>query len=91
MAHLTRAGLPTFICPILADQPWWSRTIADIGVGPEPLAPKRWTLEGLSDRFKLLRDEPTYARNAQAVAKRIASEDGVANAVAAIRDFVGDP
>ena len=86
-----RAGLPALICPILADQPWWSRTIADLGVGPEPLAPKRWTLESLSERLKLLRDEPAYARNAQAIAKRIASEHGVANAVAAIRKIVGDP
>ena len=86
-----RAGLPTLICPHLADQPWWSRRIAELGVGPEPLAPKHWTLENLSDRLRLLRDQPEYASKAQALAERIASEDGVGDAVAVLRDIVGQP
>jgi len=76
-----RAGLPTLICPLTVDQPFWGRRVFSLGCGPKPQPLKRLTAGQLAEGlFKLTRNE-SYRVRAQEVASAIAKEDGVARAV----------
>jgi len=79
-----RAGLPTLICPLTVDQPYWGRRVFSLGCGPKPqslkrLRPQRFA-EGL---IELVRTE-SYRNRAREVASAIAEEDGVTRAVEAL-------
>ncbi len=47
-----RAGKPTVICPFIADQPFWGRTIAALGVGPGPLPQRTLTADALAEAIR---------------------------------------
>ena len=86
-----RAGRPTLICPFLVDQPFWGRRVADLGAGPPPLPPKRWTVERLAAVLKDLTTRSSYRDAARALQQEINQEDGVQTAVACVRAEIGDP
>ena len=50
-----RAGLPTLICPLTFDQPFWGRRVHSLGCGPKPQPLKRLRVsrlaEGLIDQI----------------------------------------
>lgn len=78
-AGTTHAGLrwgrPTLICPLFGDQPFWGRTVARLGAGPDPLPLKRLT----QDRFAAALQDLLSAQvrhKAQVLGERIAEERG---------------
>lgn len=79
-----RAGVPTVITPIYADQPLWGRRIAELGLGPRPIPFTRLTADRLAASIREAVTEPAYRAAAQAVAARIRAEDGAAPVVDAV-------
>lgn len=84
-----RAGRPTLICPVTADQPFWGYRVADAGCGPQPLSLAAWTPARLRRRIcELL--EPHYTRRAAEIGRLLASEDAMARAVAVVEESVAN-
>jgi sterol 3beta-glucosyltransferase len=70
------AGKPTFVVPQTYDQPYWGRRIRNLGCGPSPVPLKNLTPEKLTKALVQLTGTPAYATNAQAIAKKLAKENG---------------
>lgn len=75
-----RAGKPTLICPVLADQPFWGKQIHKRGLGPSPLPLKTLTEDSLVQAFKQIRSGQ-FDKKAQQASQKIAQEDGLENAL----------
>jgi sterol 3beta-glucosyltransferase len=86
-----RAGKPTLVTAFFADQLFWGHRIARAGAGPKPLHRSRLSAERLGDAIAETVAEPRFREAAEHMAQRLALEDGVANAVAAIERHVGKP
>lgn len=78
-----KAGTPTVICSVFADQPFWGRRVTVLGVGAH-LPFKQLTLSGLERALRsALR--PETAQRAVALGKRLQAENGIEQAVRAIQ------
>jgi len=73
-----RAGVPSVLTPVLADQPYWARRVAELGVGPGWVPFPDITAERLGGLIGRAVSEPGYRVRAQALAARVAAEDGAA-------------
>jgi sterol 3beta-glucosyltransferase len=76
-----RAGVPAVALPVFADQPYWGRRIADLGVGPKPLPARKVTVEQLASAMRQMRDDMPMRRRAAQLGSSLRAEDGVAVAV----------
>ena len=74
-----RAGLPTLICSVFADQPFWGARCRALGVGAT-LPFKRLDPKSLASGLKKLFFEPTTAK-ARALGARLATERALEKAV----------
>ncbi|MEL7030408.1 MAG: glycosyltransferase, partial [Pseudomonadota bacterium] len=79
-----RAGKPTFVGAFSFDQPWWGARLKDLGVGPGARWLRSLTAEGFADALRDLAGRAEYQRNADALAQKIAAENGVRDGVAAV-------
>jgi sterol 3beta-glucosyltransferase len=86
-----RAGKPTFITAFFADQPAWGRVVGLTGAGPMPIHRRGLDAAKLAHGIVRTLSEPRYREGAERVAQLLAREDGVANAVAAVEQYVGRP
>jgi sterol 3beta-glucosyltransferase len=76
-----RAGVPAVIVPHMADQPFWGRRVQALGVGPAPIARPRLTAEKLAAAITEAVSNTAMQERAEALARKMAGEDGVARAV----------
>ena len=76
-----RAGLPTLICPLVVDQPFWGRRVSSLGCGPKPQSLKGLRSERFADGLTELTQTASYRVRAREVASAMAEEDGVTRAV----------
>lgn len=83
-----RAGTPTVVCSFFADQPLWGDRVAALGAGPDPLARKTLTADGLAAAIERATTDVGIQRRAAALGEKLRAEDGVANAVAAIERYI---
>lgn len=75
------AGVPSFAVPFFADQPFWGRTLHELGVGPAPVPYRRLTVDRLAAALsRAVHDEGLRARAAE-MGRIIRAEDGVGQAV----------
>ena len=81
-----RAGRPTLICPVVGDQGFWGERIRDLRLGPAPLPVRRLTVAELTPRLLELTSTNGYRERVTALSRRLAAEDGVANAVRVIEN-----
>jgi sterol 3beta-glucosyltransferase len=79
-----RAGVPAVGVPVLGDQPFWAARLAALGVGPRPIPYKRLSASKLAAAITDLTTRPSYRERAQALAARLAREDGTAPVVEAV-------
>jgi sterol 3beta-glucosyltransferase len=84
-----RAGLPSVVVPVFADQPFWARRVFDLGAGPRPIPARRLTPEALAGAIRRALGDDAIRRRAAAIGRRIRAEDGVARAVEAFHASVG--
>ena len=83
-----RAGLPTLVCPLTVDQPFWGKRVRDLGCGPEPQSLRRLAPDRLAAGLEALVTDQGYRDQASALAGAIASEDGVGSAIDVIETDV---
>ena len=89
-AEALRAGVPSVAMPVFADQPYWGRRIAELGVGPAPLSPRKVTVDQLTAAMRRFRDDESMRNKAAALGALLRAEDGVATAVQAIEALLPD-
>jgi sterol 3beta-glucosyltransferase len=76
-----RAGKPTIICPFVADQPFWGRRVAALGVGPAPIPQRKLTPEKLAAAIRQAMSDEDMKRAAGELGAKIRSENGIERAV----------
>ncbi|MEQ0565623.1 glycosyltransferase [Amycolatopsis sp. NEAU-NG30] len=84
-AAALRAGVPSLVCPVFSDQPFWGDRVSRLSAGPRPLPPKDLDADVLTARLRELTGNPLFRRGAQYVSARLRAEDGVAAAVSILR------
>ncbi|MDT8915450.1 glycosyltransferase [Amycolatopsis sp. PS_44_ISF1] len=83
-AAALRAGVPSLVCPMFSDQPFWGARVHGLGAGPRPLPLRSLTADALAGRLETLL-QPPARRSAERVSARLRREDGVARACAVLR------
>lgn len=78
-----RAGIPTVVILFTADQPFWGKRAHAVGVGPKSIYVNQLSVENLTHAFVEAEGEAIRKR-AQAIGRRIRSEDGVQNTIVVI-------
>ena len=76
-----RAGVPSIIVPFFADQPFWGRRVADLGVGPQPIPRKQLTADRLAQAIEIAVTDQAMRQRAAELGTKIRAEDGLARAV----------
>ncbi|MFV0451523.1 MAG: glycosyltransferase [Propioniciclava sp.] len=79
-----RAGIPTGVVSHMSDQPYWGRRLTEVGVGAGPLPLHRLDADRLSELIVALRSGTERADTARRLSLRLASEQGVRDAVVAL-------
>lgn len=82
-----RAGKPTFICPFIADQPFWGQRVYDLGAGAKPVMQKKLTLKKLAAALNTITTDVNMAEKARYMGTCFDKENGVAQTVDAIEAF----
>jgi UDP:flavonoid glycosyltransferase YjiC (YdhE family) len=80
-----RAGVPSVVIPFFADQPFWGRRVAALGVGPAPIPRQKLSAPGLANAITRAVSDSTMRGRAAELGVRIRAEDGVAAAVTVVR------
>jgi sterol 3beta-glucosyltransferase len=83
-----RAGVPAVSVPMVGDQPFWAARLAALGTGPPPIRYKRLSAQTLAAAIQDAVTRPSYRAQAQAMAGRLAIEDGAAPVVNALTRLV---
>jgi UDP:flavonoid glycosyltransferase YjiC (YdhE family) len=86
-----RAGVPNVIVPFMADQPFWGRRVAALGVGPEPIRHSRLTVERLAHAIRTAVTDPLMRVRAASLGAKLRVENGVGKAVEAFHRFLEAP
>ena len=86
-----RAGVPSVVIPFFADQPFWGRRVAELGVGPAPIPRRRMTVERLARAIELAVGDSGMRRRAADLGAVIRVEDGIARAVAVVEGLPKSP
>jgi sterol 3beta-glucosyltransferase len=82
-----RSGIPNLVISSAADQPFWGLRVHTVGAGPRPIPVRKLTTEKLIVALTEA-DGNILRSSAQAVGRKIRSEDGVEQAVNIIEDYV---
>lgn len=77
-----RAGCPTLVCSVFADQPFWGARVRELGVG-DTLSFSKLTAERLAERIAAV-SKPEVRERGQRLAKRLSREDGLTRAVSVV-------
>lgn len=80
-----RAGVPSLVCPVFSDQPYWGDRVSRLSAGPKPLPLRHFDVATLAARLRELTENPLFRRGAQYVGARLRAEDGVARACSLLR------
>jgi sterol 3beta-glucosyltransferase len=64
--------------PHIGDQPFWAARLATLGASPPPIPRSQLTVPGLAAAIRDALVRPSYRVQAEAMARRLASEDGTA-------------
>lgn len=85
-----RAGVPTIITPLGADQFFWAERMVKVGVGPKAPFFKSLTAESLAQAIRTtVQDQGMHAR-AAALGEKIRAENGIARAVEIIEHYAAE-
>ncbi|MEE3849147.1 nucleotide disphospho-sugar-binding domain-containing protein [Gordonia sp. LSe1-13] len=88
-AATLRAGLPTFVCPITADQPFWGHRVQTLGLGCS-VRLSALTRDALTAGLRTLMSAPVRAA-ARTVAERMVESDKAVAVAADIIETSGRP
>jgi len=77
-------GVPAVPVPVLADQPFWSDRVHRQGAAAEPIPFANLTADRLAFALRQVLHVPSYRAKAQALADKVAEEDGAGAVVDAV-------
>lgn len=83
-----RAGVPSILTPFLFDQFYWGRRIQALGVGPMPVPHKKLTAARLASAIETAVSDSGMRRRAADLGRRLRQEDGIATAVAIVKELL---
>ncbi|MCB9455142.1 MAG: glycosyltransferase [Anaerolineaceae bacterium] len=83
-----RAGIPSVIVPIIADQPFWGRRIHELGAGTAPIPHNKLTVEKLAGAINSATSNALIKRCASELGDKITSENGLKNTIDAILNLL---
>ena len=86
-----RAGVPSIVVPFVLDQPFWGTRIKTLGVGPEPIPQKHLTADRLAYAIRAAVSDPEMKQRAMSLGEVLRKENGVANAINIIQQYLGKP
>jgi sterol 3beta-glucosyltransferase len=82
------AGQPSLLLPLGADQFFWGKRVRELGLGPAPIPRRNLTTRRLGAALRELTGNDETRKRVQAFGQVLCEEDGVAQAVAVLRQFV---
>ncbi|HEX4863492.1 MAG TPA: glycosyltransferase, partial [Acidimicrobiales bacterium] len=82
-----RAGIPSVICPFLADQPSWANVVHKLGASPRRIPFHQMTAASLAEALREATTSTAIGEHAQTIGERIRAEDGVGRGVEAILEY----
>jgi UDP:flavonoid glycosyltransferase YjiC (YdhE family) len=80
-----KAGVPAIVIPFFADQPYWGKRVADLGVGPAPIPRQKLTADRLAQAIQIAMSDKALQQRAKDLGSKIQAEDGIAHAVEIIQ------
>lgn len=83
------AGVPSVVVPHVGDQAFWAERLHRLGVSPRPVRPRDLSPASLADRLRAATTSAPMKASAEALAARLASEDGLAAAVGLVQEAAG--
>lgn len=83
-AAALRAGVPSVPVPHSGDQPFWARTLYQIGAGTRSLAWRRLNADDLAQRITVAVTDTCLRKQTAELGRRIVAEDGAGATVSAI-------
>jgi sterol 3beta-glucosyltransferase len=84
-----RAGVPAVTVPVLGDQPFWAARLAALGAGPPPIPRRQLSAAALAAAIRDTLARPSYRTRAEALSRRLASEDGAAPVISMLARLGG--
>jgi sterol 3beta-glucosyltransferase len=84
-----RAGKPTGIVPFIVDQPFWGRRVQELGVGVAPIPARRLDAGKLAQMIDTVSSDAGLAVRAAELSASIRRENGLEQAVALVRRYLG--
>ncbi|NJC98925.1 MAG: glycosyltransferase family 1 protein [Anaerolineae bacterium] len=85
-----RAGVPSILVPVGADQRLWAYRVETLGVGPRPIPRAGLTAERLAKAITHAVTDHEICQRAVDLGGKIRAEDGVGAAVKLIREYLND-
>lgn len=82
----TRAGIPSVVVPVFGDQPFWAGRLEKLGIAPPALPRETLTAADLTKAINAAYD-PAMRSRAEEIGRGLQAEQGVNNAIAALRRF----
>jgi len=83
--------VPSVIVPFVLDQPFWGARIKALGVGPAPIPKKHLTADRLASTISQAVTDAGIRQRAHACGAAIRAENGLSNAVACVKRYLGEP
>ncbi|MCW1970477.1 MAG: glycosyltransferase, partial [Anaerolineae bacterium] len=82
------AGVPQFIIPHFAEQPYWGRRSHELGVGVKPVPKQRLSDTDLARGMTQMATDQRLKAKAAQLGELIRGEDGINRAVHLINDII---
>jgi sterol 3beta-glucosyltransferase len=89
-AAALRAGVPSLVIPHNFDQPFWGHRVHVLGVAVAPIPLRKLTSVRLAAAFEQLVGDPALRRRAAELGRRMATDDGLGQAVARIHAIIAE-
>jgi len=83
-----KSGVPQAIFPQLGDQYYWGHRTYTMGLGPEPIAPKKVSVEKLCKIFDSFRYDDKFSRTACELGEKMKHEDGTDKVIKIIESYL---
>jgi UDP:flavonoid glycosyltransferase YjiC (YdhE family) len=87
-AEALSAGVPSVTVPHFASQYFYADRLAEVGVSPAPIARRHLSTKRLTEAISIALTDENMKAKADALGVQIRAEDGIENAVSAIRKFL---
>ncbi|WP_030234448.1 glycosyltransferase [Streptomyces sp. NRRL S-350] len=89
-AATLRSGVPSVPVPVMADQPFWANRLARTGAATTPVGFADLTAARLAEAIRRAVEDRSLREHAEAAARAMAEEDGVARVAEAVAAMGGD-